>query len=204
MTSIERLVANGNNILNFLKEFTVGSAGDVSITYLNDDGSESVKTFPNIAKQMATFEDWKGKAFDFEGSRANSFISKKKIFSLHDIDTVGKTGFKVYLNKINASDANYRIRVSYTAYFGKSMEFLLHGFLSGSSTSRQQNGVKLLDIGTVDVSYGLEVVNDIAQPYLLIPETANGYGFIEVEATVGGGSLLCFPTDDFIKLETYV
>jgi len=57
--SVLRLIENGTKIISFLKDFTVGSAKDVSITYINADGSTSVSTFPNIAKQYATFESWK-------------------------------------------------------------------------------------------------------------------------------------------------
>lgn len=48
--SVLRLIENGTRIISFLKDFTTGTAGDVSITYINADGSESVKTFSNIAK----------------------------------------------------------------------------------------------------------------------------------------------------------
>lgn len=51
--SVLNLIKNGTNIISFLKDFTVGSAKDVSITYINADGSESVKSFPNIAKMVA-------------------------------------------------------------------------------------------------------------------------------------------------------
>jgi len=54
MTPIERLLVNTANYFSFLKEFTVGDAKDVSITHLEADGSESVKTFPNIAKFTAS------------------------------------------------------------------------------------------------------------------------------------------------------
>ena len=57
--SVLRFIDNGTKIISFLKDFTVGSAKDVSITYINADGSESVRTFANIAKMNATFEAWK-------------------------------------------------------------------------------------------------------------------------------------------------
>ena len=59
MNAINILITNAGNILKFLKEFTVDSAKDVSITYINADGSESVSTFSNIAKQLITFDGWK-------------------------------------------------------------------------------------------------------------------------------------------------
>ena len=48
--NINRLLTNIWAVISFLKEFAVDGAKDVSITYINADGSESVKTFPNIAK----------------------------------------------------------------------------------------------------------------------------------------------------------
>jgi len=49
-TNVNRLLSNIWAIIAFLSAFTVGSAADVTITYLNADGSESVRTFPNVAK----------------------------------------------------------------------------------------------------------------------------------------------------------
>ena len=63
MNAINILITNAGNILKFLKEFTVDSAKDVSITYINADGSESIKTFPNIVKQNANLESWKNDFF---------------------------------------------------------------------------------------------------------------------------------------------
>ena len=48
--NVNRLLSNIWAIITFLKEFTVADAKDVSITYINEDGSESAKTFPNIEK----------------------------------------------------------------------------------------------------------------------------------------------------------
>jgi hypothetical protein len=48
--NINRLLTNIWAVISFLKEFAVDGAKDVSITYINADGSESIKTFPNIAK----------------------------------------------------------------------------------------------------------------------------------------------------------
>ncbi len=50
--NVNRLLTNIWAIITFLKEFAVDGAKDVSITYVNADGSESVKTFPNISKQL--------------------------------------------------------------------------------------------------------------------------------------------------------
>jgi len=53
--NINRLLTNIWAVISFLKEFAVDGAKDVSITYINADGSESVKTFPNIAKMVASY-----------------------------------------------------------------------------------------------------------------------------------------------------
>ena len=51
--NVLRLINNSSEIISFLKEFAVDGAKDVRITYQNPDGTESTKTFPNIAKQVA-------------------------------------------------------------------------------------------------------------------------------------------------------
>lgn len=53
--NINRLLTNIWAVISFFKEFAVDGAKDVSITYINADGSESVKTFPNISKMWVTF-----------------------------------------------------------------------------------------------------------------------------------------------------
>ena len=50
MTPIDRLVANGNSIINFLKEFSDSIPKDVSTDWIENDGSISTKTFANIQK----------------------------------------------------------------------------------------------------------------------------------------------------------
>ncbi len=47
-----RLIQNTTRVISFLKEFTVDDAKDVSMTYVNEDGSESTKSFSNIAKMV--------------------------------------------------------------------------------------------------------------------------------------------------------
>ncbi len=56
--NINRLLTNIWAIISFFKEFIVDGAKDVSFTYINSDGSESVKTFPNISKMHDTFKSW--------------------------------------------------------------------------------------------------------------------------------------------------
>lgn len=53
MTPTERLVANGNTIINFLKEFSHSDAKDISISWIENDGTVVTKTFANIAKFQA-------------------------------------------------------------------------------------------------------------------------------------------------------
>ena len=57
--NVNRLLSNIWSIITFLKEFTVDDAKDVSITFLNENGTESIKTFPNIEKQKNIFDSWK-------------------------------------------------------------------------------------------------------------------------------------------------
>jgi len=52
--NVNRLLTNIWAVIAFLKEFAVDPAKDVSISYLNADGSVSVNTFPNIAKMQAS------------------------------------------------------------------------------------------------------------------------------------------------------
>lgn len=56
--NVNRLLQNIWAVITFLKEFCVDNAKDVSITYINADGSESVKTFPNIAKMNEEFKSY--------------------------------------------------------------------------------------------------------------------------------------------------
>ena len=67
MSAITNLITNSSNIIRFLKEFSVDSAKDVSVSIINADGSESKRTFPNVAKQIAGLESWK-----------NTFLTNKE------------------------------------------------------------------------------------------------------------------------------
>ncbi len=49
-TAVDRLVSNGNSIINFLKEFSEDTPKDISIGWIEDDGSVTQKSFANIAK----------------------------------------------------------------------------------------------------------------------------------------------------------
>ena len=50
MTAVQRLVSNGNSIINFLKNFSSATAQDVSVDWVNDDDTVDTKTFANIKK----------------------------------------------------------------------------------------------------------------------------------------------------------
>ena len=67
--NVNRLLSNIWAIIAFLREFAVDGAKDVSITYLNADGSESTKTFPNIAKivQACNLKNDNGVLKDLDG-----------------------------------------------------------------------------------------------------------------------------------------
>jgi len=49
-TAVDRLVSNGNAIVNFLKDFSSNTPSDITIGWIEDDGSVIDKTFANIAK----------------------------------------------------------------------------------------------------------------------------------------------------------
>ncbi|WP_108062713.1 hypothetical protein [Poseidonibacter lekithochrous] len=57
--NVTRLITNGSNLITFLKEFAVDGVKDVSIDYVNADGTTSTKIFPNITKQIDVLENWK-------------------------------------------------------------------------------------------------------------------------------------------------
>jgi hypothetical protein len=50
MTPVQRLVANGNAIINFLKEFSSSTPKDVNVDWIADDDSIQTQTFANIKK----------------------------------------------------------------------------------------------------------------------------------------------------------
>jgi len=70
MTAVQRLVANGNSIINFLKNFSSNVAQDVGIEWLNDDGTVETKTFPNIQKfqDSVNLKNVDGKIVDNTGA----------------------------------------------------------------------------------------------------------------------------------------
>jgi len=90
--SVLRLIENGTKIISFLKDFTVGSAKDVSITYINADGSESVSTFPNIAKivQSANVTNVGGVLKDLAGKNITNNFIKVGLINNYSIDTTDR------------------------------------------------------------------------------------------------------------------
>ena len=50
MTPIDRLVANGNRIIQFLKDFASPTTQDVSLNWIKDDGTIDTTAVPNIKK----------------------------------------------------------------------------------------------------------------------------------------------------------
>jgi len=87
--NIERLLTNIWAIISFLREFAVDNTKDVSITYINADGSESVKTFPNIARMVDTLRDvpnYFGETL-YLGFYTHGAIVKKKIRIKSNYDT---------------------------------------------------------------------------------------------------------------------
>jgi len=54
--AVNRLVSNGNTIINFLKEFSDDVPKDITIGWIEDDGSVTNKSFANIAKFQSNSE----------------------------------------------------------------------------------------------------------------------------------------------------
>ena len=52
--NINRLLTNIWAVLAFFKEYLVDPANDVSMTFINADGTETTRVFPNLAKQAIT------------------------------------------------------------------------------------------------------------------------------------------------------
>jgi len=57
MTAVDRLVANGNSIISFLKTFSSPTADDVTFTWINDDDSTEDISFANIKKFQDMLEN---------------------------------------------------------------------------------------------------------------------------------------------------
>jgi hypothetical protein len=50
MTAVDRLVANGNSIINFLKDFSSNTEKDASISWIKDDDTQETHSFSNVKK----------------------------------------------------------------------------------------------------------------------------------------------------------
>ena len=111
MNAIDRLLTNGGRILEFLKDFTIGTSKDVSITYINADGTESISTFKNIAKMVAELESWK-----------SSFRNNPYFTGIFQLDSLNSCREKVYVGsvRINGSDqyfnTGFDIGILYVGY----------------------------------------------------------------------------------------
>jgi len=74
MTAVDRLVANGNSIISFLKTFSSPTADDVTFTWINDDDSTEDISFANIKK----FQDILTDKFDgLQGGYEDAFATLK-------------------------------------------------------------------------------------------------------------------------------
>jgi len=74
MTAVDRLVANGNSIISFLKTFSSPTADNVTFTWINDDDSTEDISFANIQK----FQDILTDKFDsLQGGYEDAFATLK-------------------------------------------------------------------------------------------------------------------------------
>ncbi len=131
--NINRLLTNIWAIITFLKEFAVDGAKDVSITYVNADGSESVKTFPNVAKQIASLENWK-----------TTFLNNHAI----NDGSLGCTHFNIVTKFTNASGAGY-IHIKLPIKVGTDVD-MFHINLRGHAYGQ----ASVLDAQFIGYSYG--------------------------------------------------
>ncbi len=86
--AVLRLIENGTKIISFLKDFTSSTTKDVSITYINGDGSESVKTFPNIAKMVDTYNITNDSGI-IKDANGNVLVSEVNPVFLGDWQSIG-------------------------------------------------------------------------------------------------------------------
>lgn len=99
--NVNRLLTNIVALISFLKEFAVDEAKDVSVTYVNADGSESVKTFPNVAKQRENLEE------------VNTFLENGNVDSADKIS--GKSlNDRVQVGRITPTEWSYSSSVKET------------------------------------------------------------------------------------------
>ena len=133
--NVGRLLTNIWAVISFFKEFAVDGAKDVSIIYINADGSESVKTFPNIAKQISRLETWK-----------NDFLAKNGTNN----GLIGATHFNVaqcFTDKIGAGFVHIKLPIKVN--IDRNM-FYIH--LRGHSHCE----ASILDATFTGYSYGIE------------------------------------------------
>jgi len=128
--NINRLLTNIWAITSFLKEFAVDGAKNVSITYINADGSESVKTFSNIAKMTAdiraTIRGEMHKTVyvdEVNGDNTNSGSSSNPLKDIHLAVSKVPHGGKIQI--VLLSDCNFSANV-YS--YNRVIQFSLNGF----------------------------------------------------------------------------
>jgi len=128
--NINRLLTNIWAVISFLKEFAVDGAKNVSITYINADGSESVKTFSNIAKMTADIratisgEMYKTVYVDeVNGDNNNSGSSSSPLKDIHLAVSKVPHGGKIQIFLL--SDCNFSANV-YS--YNRVIQFSLNGF----------------------------------------------------------------------------
>jgi len=177
--SVLRLIENGTKIISFLKDFTVGSAGDVSITYINADGSESVRTFPNIAKMVATYNitNDNGVIRDMDGN----WLIDKIYTETKDITCEADTPIEVFnlCSLQNVTDSTFLIDISWdNALNADGNTRIWRGGLAGIfhtvNNSYVYNGTPALDLDLI----GNVHHKSIALPTFTIDsdETKDKYG----------------------------
>lgn len=111
--NVNRLLTNIWNVISFLKEFTVDGAKDVSITYLNANGTESTNTFPNIAKQLAGLDSWKvgvQTQLDDKADLLTTAIGNINNDNV-DLNTLIQSGIYRVHNGVNAPLSDYAVLV---------------------------------------------------------------------------------------------
>jgi len=157
--NVLRLINNSSKIISFLPEYAVDGAKDVSITYENADGTESTKTYPNIAKQVSQISSAVPNAMSktfyvdtVNGSDSNDGSSNHPFASIQKaIDSTPISGF-----------ANINIVSDYTGTFSSSFKTIKITISSGKTWTIPKNNVcgisgsnvSILNQGTLIIDRG--------------------------------------------------
>lgn len=128
--NVLNLIKNGTNIISFLKEFTTGSAKDVSIQQIEADGSTTTKSFPNIAKFTGNVESTIKHELsktvyvdENNGDDSNDGSSSHPIKNIHNAVSFIPNGGKLTIYLL--SDCNWSSNVF---AYNKIIEIRLNGF----------------------------------------------------------------------------